>query len=214
MAVVPWQRARGGHRGNAKDSKHYYQHPNQEQRQSRMTHAGRAMQLQRHKDQSPCFLLRLHMYTSIYPTLPIACATWRRLETVKKVMRLREIRVVLLGLSAGGTLRAKNVKSHFEHVATMATTAPAVAASKTALLPKFRYLSAWFCPFAHRTTLALEHHADRVDYEWVEVSCCLFLSRVVPCRHCSLCSDSASTHAPPTLGITQIIGARVGTKKR
>jgi len=34
--------------------------------------------------------------------------------------------------------------------------------------PKFRYLSAWFCPFAHRATLALEHHADRVDYEWVE----------------------------------------------
>lgn len=34
--------------------------------------------------------------------------------------------------------------------------------------PKFRYLSAWFCPFAHRATLALEHHAERVDYEWVE----------------------------------------------
>mmetsp|Transcript_23769 Transcript_23769/g.33231 ORF Transcript_23769/g.33231 Transcript_23769/m.33231 type:complete len:302 (+) Transcript_23769:108-1013(+) len=34
--------------------------------------------------------------------------------------------------------------------------------------PKFRYLSAWFCPFAHRATLALEHHADKVDYEWVE----------------------------------------------
>ena len=35
-------------------------------------------------------------------------------------------------------------------------------------IPKFRYLSAWFCPFAHRATLALEHHAGRVDYEWVE----------------------------------------------
>jgi len=34
--------------------------------------------------------------------------------------------------------------------------------------PKFRYLSAWFCPFAHRATLALEHHVDRVDYEWIE----------------------------------------------
>jgi len=34
--------------------------------------------------------------------------------------------------------------------------------------PKFRYLTAWFCPFAHRATLALEHHADRVDYEWIE----------------------------------------------
>jgi glutathione S-transferase len=34
--------------------------------------------------------------------------------------------------------------------------------------PKFRYLSAWFCPFAHRSTIALEHHRERVDYEWVE----------------------------------------------
>jgi glutathione S-transferase len=45
----------------------------------------------------------------------------------------------------------------------MTTTAAAAKA-----VPKFRYLSAWFCPFAHRATLALEHHADRVDYEWVE----------------------------------------------
>jgi len=34
--------------------------------------------------------------------------------------------------------------------------------------PKFRYLSAWFCPYAHRATLALEHHSDSIDYEWVE----------------------------------------------
>ena len=40
--------------------------------------------------------------------------------------------------------------------------------SITAIRPKFRYLSAWFCPFAHRATLALEHHANRVEYEWVE----------------------------------------------
>ena len=48
----------------------------------------------------------------------------------------------------------------------MATAAAASAASET--LPKFRYLSAWFCPYAHRATLALEHHHGRVDYEWVE----------------------------------------------
>lgn len=35
-------------------------------------------------------------------------------------------------------------------------------------LPHFRYLSAWFCPYAHRATIALEHHASRVSYEWVE----------------------------------------------
>jgi len=40
-------------------------------------------------------------------------------------------------------------------------------------VPKFRYLSAWFCPFAHRATLALEHHAGRVDYEWVEALVCV-----------------------------------------
>ena len=34
--------------------------------------------------------------------------------------------------------------------------------------PKFRYLSAWFCPFAHRATLALEHHSSSIDYEWIE----------------------------------------------
>ena len=36
-------------------------------------------------------------------------------------------------------------------------------------IPKLRFLSAWFCPYAHRATLALEHHHGRVDYEWVEV---------------------------------------------
>jgi hypothetical protein len=44
----------------------------------------------------------------------------------------------------------------------------AAVASKS--IPKFRYLTAWFCPFAHRATLALEHHKGRVDYESVEVS--------------------------------------------
>mmetsp|Transcript_14058 Transcript_14058/g.42513 ORF Transcript_14058/g.42513 Transcript_14058/m.42513 type:complete len:296 (-) Transcript_14058:70-957(-) len=29
-----------------------------------------------------------------------------------------------------------------------------------------KYYSSWFCPFAHRTTLALEHHG--LAYEWVE----------------------------------------------
>jgi glutathione S-transferase len=44
----------------------------------------------------------------------------------------------------------------------------ATVARQLAAKPKFRYLSAWFCPFAHRATLALEHHAERIDYEWVE----------------------------------------------
>lgn len=44
-----------------------------------------------------------------------------------------------------------------------------MATATTTAKTKFRYLSAWFCPFAHRATLALEHHAGRVDYEWVEV---------------------------------------------
>jgi len=31
-----------------------------------------------------------------------------------------------------------------------------------------KYYSAWFCPFAHRATLALEHHAGAVPYVWEE----------------------------------------------
>ena len=34
--------------------------------------------------------------------------------------------------------------------------------------PHLYYMSAWFCPFAHRATLALEHHADHLTYEWIE----------------------------------------------
>ena len=45
---------------------------------------------------------------------------------------------------------------------------PSTSAAR-GILPRFRYLSAWFCPYAHRTTIALEHHADRVEYEWIEV---------------------------------------------
>ena len=37
---------------------------------------------------------------------------------------------------------------------------------------KFRYLSAWFCPYAHRCTIALEHHKEKrgtcIEYEWIE----------------------------------------------
>jgi len=50
----------------------------------------------------------------------------------------------------------------------LSTTESSASSSENSLSPKFRYLSAWFCPFAHRATLALEHHAERVDYEWVE----------------------------------------------
>ena len=38
----------------------------------------------------------------------------------------------------------------------------------TAMKPHLYYMSAWFCPFAHRATLALEHHADHVTWEWIE----------------------------------------------
>jgi hypothetical protein len=46
-------------------------------------------------------------------------------------------------------------------------------------IPKLRYLSAWFCPYAHRATIALEHHAGRVEYEWVEVSLIYLVSVVI-----------------------------------
>jgi hypothetical protein len=54
-------------------------------------------------------------------------------------------------------------------VSTMAASAAAVAkagaaaAASSNIVPKLRYLSAWFCPYAHRATLALEHHQGRVE---------------------------------------------------
>jgi len=32
----------------------------------------------------------------------------------------------------------------------------------------FRYYSSWFCPFANRATIALEHHKSVISYEWEE----------------------------------------------
>lgn len=53
-----------------------------------------------------------------------------------------------------------------------AVVAAAVTTTTSAILqrtkPKFRYLSAWFCPYAHRATIALEYHKAHIDYEWVE----------------------------------------------
>lgn len=34
--------------------------------------------------------------------------------------------------------------------------------------PVLTYFSSWFCPFAHRCTIALEHHAEAIDWHWVE----------------------------------------------
>ena len=31
-----------------------------------------------------------------------------------------------------------------------------------------KYFSSWFCPFAHRSTIALEHHRNAVVWEWEE----------------------------------------------
>jgi len=33
---------------------------------------------------------------------------------------------------------------------------------------KFQYLTAWFCPYAHRCTLALEHHKGFIEWDSVE----------------------------------------------
>ncbi len=75
---------------------------------------------------------------------------------------------------------------------TMATTGKAASAAlatslkknlstqSDASIPKFRYLSAWFCPYAHRATIALEHHAGRIDYEWVEVRVQVLVDRFIP----------------------------------
>ena len=67
----------------------------------------------------------------------------------------------LLVIMAIRTIIHRSVVVTIVEVIIMASLAAATA--KASALPKFRYLSAWFCPFAHRATLALEHHADRVE---------------------------------------------------
>ena len=41
--------------------------------------------------------------------------------------------------------------------------------AKSSKMPKLTYYSAWFCPFAHRATLALSRHLSFVQYEWVRI---------------------------------------------
>jgi hypothetical protein len=43
-----------------------------------------------------------------------------------------------------------------------------MATKAMATKPHLYYMSAWFCPFAHRATLALEHHSEHLTYEWIE----------------------------------------------
>jgi hypothetical protein len=69
----------------------------------------------------------------------------------------------------------------------------ATVATARSNIPKFRYLSAWFCPYAHRATIALEHHAERVQYEWVEVRGCdvCFLNVIRPLVYVTVDNDSS-----------------------
>lgn len=50
----------------------------------------------------------------------------------------------------------------------LAATRLSRALSSPVAAPPLKYFSAWFCPFAHRATIALEHHSDSVKYEWEE----------------------------------------------
>ena len=70
------------------------------------------------------------------------------------------------------TPRATRMRSSWSRPALRATLSR-VAISRAASAaaqpkPPLKYFSAWFCPFAHRATLALEHHADVVPYAWEE----------------------------------------------
>jgi len=55
-------------------------------------------------------------------------------------------------------------QSREEKLAAMTT----ATKSSKAVVPHLHYMSAWFCPFAHRATLALEHHSGHVTYSWIE----------------------------------------------
>lgn len=45
---------------------------------------------------------------------------------------------------------------------------PTFAAPHSTATKPLIYYSAWFCPFAHRATLALEHHDGAVPFQWEE----------------------------------------------
>lgn len=50
----------------------------------------------------------------------------------------------------------------------MAQRARALASAAAAAVPRLTYYSAWFCPYAHRATIALSHHERSVKSDWVE----------------------------------------------
>ena len=70
-----------------------------------------------------------------------------------------------------GTTRVPTIECIDLRVKATQMVNPSAAAARvgTASLPKLRYLSAWFCPYAHRVTIALKHHTCCVEYKWVEV---------------------------------------------
>ena len=58
--------------------------------------------------------------------------------------------------------RLRNTSAQLRNFASNPT--PAAGTAKNPL----KYFSAWFCPFAHRATIALEYHRSAVHYDWEE----------------------------------------------
>lgn len=60
------------------------------------------------------------------------------------------------------------LRSHARALSLSASLAAAPSVKEVGRKQKFKFLTAWFCPYAHRCALALEHHRGFIDWESVE----------------------------------------------
>ena len=90
------------------------------------------------------------------------------------IMRSRVLSLAHKCLSPGQTRLSSALASTNASIASAIGVANESASSSSSKddakskMPKLTYYSAWFCPFAHRATLALSRHLSFVQYEWVE----------------------------------------------
>ena len=91
-------------------------------------------------------------------------------DATDPIMRSRVLSLAHKCLSPGQTRLSSALASTNASIASAIGVAnESASSSKDAKsMPKLTYYSAWFCPFAHRATLALSRHLSFVQYEWIE----------------------------------------------
>ena len=90
----------------------------------------------------------------------------KRLAEEDIIMKSRLLSNAFKCLSPGHTRLSSSLGNSIQSAIDIAKESEAKTALKN--VPKMTYYSAWFCPFAHRATLALERHRCFLSYELVE----------------------------------------------